>query len=183
MEAEATVYHVQVRGFWNTTHEFSQDTDTGRKVLGTLSIKRGLWMVTEGVYKPLEGEVLTFRRDPGLLRSQFSVWTDGREWLGSSLRWTTARRRIDLSTGSKPYTMLPIEGWRMGWSLYAPKSGEMARLVAEGLGRQARIESYRRIEFPMLVLMYFLGSQIYLESLIPGPQPEKVKAQASATAV
>ena len=32
-------------------------------------------------------------RDPGLLRSQFSVWTEGREWLGSSLRWGWTRRR------------------------------------------------------------------------------------------
>jgi hypothetical protein len=127
--------------------------------------------------------VLTFRRDPGLLRGQFSLWTDGREWLGSSLRAHVLRRAIALSTGTKPLRLLPVEGWRCGWSLYAPKSGENARFWANPLTRTATVEVYRRLDQPLLLFAYFLGAQVLLESLAPGPHPEKVKAAAAATAV
>lgn len=194
-----TVYRVETSGFWNTRHEFSLETDSpeagsagadspgsgsGLERLGVLSVKRGKVMVVEGEYRPEKGEVLQFRRDPGLSRSQFSLWTDGREWLGSSLRWSTLERRVELFTGNKPLRLLPIDGLRFGWSLYAPKSGQVARIVAQPfLGRTATIEVYRRLDFPLLMFAYFLGSQIYLESLLPGPEPAKVKSAAAATAV
>ncbi|QDU69103.1 hypothetical protein [Engelhardtia mirabilis] len=179
-----TVYRVKTSGFWNTRHEFSEETDEGLQRIGVLTVKRGKLIVVEGDYQPEKGEVLEFRRDPGLSRSQFSLWTDGREWLGSSLRWSTVERRVDLFTGNKPLRLLPIEGLRFGWSLYAPKSGEVARIEASPyLGRSAKVEVYRRLDFPLLMFAYFLGSQIYPESFLPGPQPDKVKAAAAATAV
>lgn len=177
-------FRVQVSGLWNTRHEFTRVEEDGSTVVeGVLSVSRGSWgRVTQAEYRPAKGEVLFIRRDPGLLRSQFSLWTDGNEWLGSSLRWGV-RRQIDLSTGSKPLYLLPVSGLRAGWGLYAPKSGENARMPSGLLGRSARLEVFRRLDFPLLVFAYFLGNQVLLESILPGPRPEKVKARASATAV
>jgi hypothetical protein len=177
-------YRVKVSGLWTKRHEFSRIEEDGSVVFeGVLTAKRGSWgRVTEAEYRPEKGEVLFIRRDPGLLRSQFSLWTDGTEWLGSSLRWGF-KRQVDLSTGSKPLYLLPISGLRAGWGLYAPKSGENARIVSSLLGRSSRLEVFRRLDFPLLVMSYFLGNQVHLESILPGPAPEKVKARASATAV
>jgi len=182
-EAPLQVYRVRVSGLWTTRHTFSAVGETGETPEGVLTVRRGAWgRVTGAEFRPEKGEVLVIRRDPGLLRSQFSLWTDGTEWLGSSLRWGL-RRQIDLSTGSKPLYLLPVAGLRAGWGIYAPKSGENARIVASLLGRSSRIEVYRRLDFPILVLSYFLGHMVHLESIAPGPEPEKVKARASATAV
>lgn len=183
-ERPTTVYRAKASGLLNVRHEISLVGDDGPEHLGVLEIKRQRGMVTEGVYRPEKGEVLFFRRDPGLLRSQFSLWTDGQEWLGSSLRWTTFQRKVDLYTGNKPLRLLPVEGWGFGWSLYAPKSGEVARIKARPyLGRTAELQVFRRLDFPLLMFGYFLGAQIYLESFLPGPEPAKVKAAAAATAV
>ena len=182
MATPKAVYHARVSGFWNTRHLISREEEGGPVELGTLSVQRNALMVTGGTYQPLEGEVLMARREPGLLRSQFSLWTDGNEWLGSSLRWGL-RRQIALSTGSKPLYLLPVAGLRGGWGLYAPKSGENARMLTGLLGRSSRLEVFRRLDFPLLVFAYFLGNQVHIESILPGPQPEKVKARASATAV
>src|SRR5262245_2163681 len=92
-EAIAT-YRTRVRGWWNTRHTLSE----GDTELGVLTIERNAkGRIDTGVYRPHKGEVLHFRRDPGLLRSQFSLWTEGREWLGSSLRWSFVRREIALA--------------------------------------------------------------------------------------
>jgi hypothetical protein len=78
------VYGVRIAGFWNSTHRLS----TAEGPLGVLTVQRNRWgMVVGGRYSPAKGEVLVIRRDPGLLRSQYSMWTEGKEWLGSSLRW------------------------------------------------------------------------------------------------
>ena len=177
------LYTARVSGFWNTRHTLSREEEGGAQELGTLSVTRNLLMVTGGTYQPEEGEVLMARREPGLLRSQFSLWTDGREWLGSSLRRTTWKRQIDISSGSTAFRLLPVQGFRPGWSLYAPKTGEACRIVASPSGRSARIEVYRRLDFPLVVFSYFLGYQVYLESWLPGPEPAKVKAATAATAV
>ena len=181
--APKSVYHARVSGLWNTRHAISREEESGPVELGTLSVSRNLLMVTGGTFTPTEGEVLMARREPGLLRSQFSLWTDGREWLGSSLRRTTLKRQIDISSGSTAFRLLPISGLQMGWSLYAPKTGQACRVTASPLGRSAKIEVFRRLDFPLVIFSYFLGFQVYLESLAPGPEPEKVKAATAATAV
>lgn len=178
-----TRYQAKVSGLWTRRHTISLIGDDGPEHQGVLTVERKRGMVHQGTYRPEKGEVLFFRRDPGLLRSQFSLWTDGREWLGSSLRWSAFSRRVELSTGSKPLRLLPIQGLKMGWSMYAPKSGEVARFAYSPLSRTATLDVYRRLDFPLLLFGYFLGSQIYMESLLPGPEPAKVKAAAAATAV
>ena len=164
-------YTTRVRGRWNQRHEITGPDGPE----GVLTIERGTaGMVVGGEFRPTSGEVYTFRRDPGLLRSQFSMWTDGKEWLGSSLRWSFVARSVHLSTGTKPFRLLPLPGLRRGWGLYAPKTGEAARIEVGLFGRNATLHVYRRLDISLLLFAYFLGSQILLESLLPGPQPEKV---------
>jgi hypothetical protein len=122
-------------------------------------------MVVGGEFRPEQGEVLTFRRDPGLLRGQFSVWTDGQEWLGSSLRWSVTRRQIDVWTGGKPYRIVPARGFRRGWRVVATKTGEVAS-IALGL-RGARLELFRKMDFELLLFCYFLGTLNPNESIWP----------------
>jgi len=158
-------YETRVSGLWNTRHVIS----SAGEELGVLAIERnGKGMIVGGTYTPRKGEVLHFRRDPGLLRSQFSLWTEGREWLGSSLRWSFVRREIAMATGNKPYRLLPLAGFRRGWSMVAPKTGEMARIAPHAFRRDSRIEIFRRMDFELVLFAYFLGSQIYAESFWPG---------------
>lgn len=163
-EAIAT-YQTRVHGFWNTRHVITGPEGE----MGVLSIERNAKaMIVRGRFAPKKGEVLLVRRDPGILRSQFSLWTEGREWLGSSLRWSFVRRDIALATGNKPYRLLPVPGFRRGWRMVAPKTGEMARLTPSFLARSSRIEVFRRVDFELVVFAYFLGCQVYAESLWPG---------------
>lgn len=159
-------YRTRVSGLWATRH--SIEGSDGAAV-GVLTIRRNAqgWVVG-GRYVPVKGEVLVIRRDPGILRSQFSCWTEGREWIGSSLRWSFLAREIALATGNKPYRIMPVAGFRRGWRMFAPKTGEMARIEPAGIGRGSRISVFRRVDFELVVFAYFLGSQVYLESLWPG---------------
>jgi hypothetical protein len=158
-------YNTRVSGLWNTRHAIS----TADGDLGVLDIERDKkGMIVGGKYTPAKGEVLHFRRDPGLLRSQFSLWTEGREWLGSSLRWSFWKREIAMATGNKPYRLLPLPGFRRGWSMVAPKTGEMARITPLALRRASRIEVFRRTDFELVLFAYFLGCQVYAESFWPG---------------
>jgi hypothetical protein len=171
--------NVAISGFWNSVHRLS----TAGTPLGVLCVTRGrLGLVERGRYVPVKGEVLALRRDPGLLRSQFSLWTERQEWLGSSLRWHWLRREIVLHTGSKPLRIQPRPGLRFGWSLVAPRTGEMARVHAYPLGRRAGIEVYRRVDPELVVFTYFLASQILLESLWPGPADPEARQVAAAKA-
>ncbi len=155
----------RVSGLWSPRHVI--ETAEGEP-LGTLTVRRNPWgMVVSGEYRPEKGEVLSFRRDPGLLRAQFSVWTDGKEWLGSSLRWNVVRRQIDLWTGSKPYRIVPTVGFDRGWRMIASKTGEVARIKAGLFSRNATIEVWRKLDFELLLFSYFLGSMILRESLFP----------------
>jgi len=160
-------YSTQVSGIWNTRHTLRDPEGE----LGVLEFRRNaLGVVTEGTYRPKKGETLLFRRDPGILRSQFSLWTDGKEWLGSALRWSVLAREINLSTGSKPLRLLPLPGLRRGWSLMAPKSGEIARYTARPFSRGSEILVHRRLDFELVLFGYFLGAQLLTESFWPGPE-------------
>lgn len=168
-----STYTTRVSGLWSSRHELWKEDER----LGLLTMDRN-WhgMVTAGEYRPEKGEVLILRRDPGLLRSQFSLWTEEREWLGSSLRWSPLARSVQINTGGKPYTLLPSSGLKRGWILQAPKTGVSMRFEAGLVGRDSKLEVFRRMEFQLLVFAYFLGSQIYLESLLPGPKLEHFPA-------
>ena len=169
MAEPTATYSVQISGFWNSTHRLA----TSEGPLGVLSIERNRWgMVTGGRYSPTKGELLIVRRDPGLLRSQFSLWTEGKEWLGSSLRWHIARREIVLHTGSRPLRVMPLTGFRAGWTLQAPKTGEMARILGWPLARTAKVQVYRKVEMELVVFAYFLGVQLLPESIWPGRNVE-----------
>ncbi len=73
-----------------------------------------------------------------------------------------------LSTGAKPYRLLPLPAFRPGWRLVAPKTGEMARILPSLLRRENRIEVFRRVDFELVLFAYFLGWQLHLESIWPG---------------
>ena len=167
-------YRTEVTGLWSTRHTVHADGGSPEEgPLGVLTIERsGKGLIVGGSFTPRKGEVLRFRRDPGVLRSQFSVWTEGRERLGSSLRWSFVGREIVLATGSKPYRLLPLPGFRRGWRMVAPKTGEMARITPRFLRRASRIEVYRKTDFELILFAYFLGWQIYLESFWPGEEVE-----------
>jgi len=166
MPEPLATYQFAVSGLWRTEHRASGPDGE----LGVLGIRRNAWGLVVGAqWQPAKGERLLVRRDPGLLRSQFSLWTEGREWLGSSLRWHFVRREVVLHTGSRPLRMLPLPGFTRGWTLQAPRTGEMARLEFPWLGRTTRIELYRKLEFELLLFSYFLGWQIRFESAWPGP--------------
>ena len=176
MAEPTATYSVQISGFWNSTHRLM----SAEGPVGGLTLERNRWgMVTGGRYSPTKGEVLIVRRDPGLLRSQFSLWTEGKEWLGSSLRWHIARREIVLHTGSRPLRILPLTGFGFGWSLQAPKTGEMARILGWPLARSAKIQVYRKVELELVVFAYFLGAQLLPESFWPG---QNVEGEIEATA-
>lgn len=166
MPETIATYRTRVSGLFRPRHVI---VDAGGKEVGVLSISRNKKGVITGArYQPAQGEVLAIRRDPGILRSQFSCWTEGREWIGSSLRWSFFAREIALATGNKPYRLLPVAGLRRGWRMFAPKTGEMARIEPRGLGRGSTIQVFRRVDFELVLFAYFLGSQVYSESFWPG---------------
>lgn len=161
-------YHARKRGFLGSKHEIEGPEGP----LGTLQIERSAaGAIVRARYVPVQGETLSFRREPGVLRGQFSLWTEGREWLGSSLRSSFFKREIALSTGSKAFRLLPTASFGRGWRMLAPKTGEMARIVPEGL-RGARIEVYRRVETELLLFAYFLTVPVSGESWWPARADE-----------
>jgi hypothetical protein len=181
MPQAIATYTTRVSGLWSTRHEISGESGP----VGVLAIDRNAkGLVVHGTYVPEKGEKLLLRRDPGLLRSQFSLWTEGREWLGSSLRWSFVGREIVLSTGAKPYRLIPLPSFRPGWRLVAPKTGEMARILPSLFRRSARIEVFRRVDFELALFAYFLGWQLHVESLWPGRavelEPENVATPSKA---
>lgn len=177
-KSKTASYSSHVSGFWNTRHEI-RDADG---VVGTLEIRRNaLGIAVFGKYTPTKGEVLELRRDPGILRSQFSLWTDRREWLGSALRWSFVGRVINISTGSKPLRLIPMPGFRRGWRLLAPKTGEMVRIAARPFGRGCEIAVHRRMDFEQVLFAYFLSAQLLSESFWPGPAEQSSKSPVPAT--
>ncbi|MFT7669043.1 MAG: hypothetical protein ACI8X5_001743 [Planctomycetota bacterium] len=177
-KSKSKAYSTHVSGFWNSSHEFRE----GDEVLGTLKLRRNLiGIVVSGKYTPAKGEVLVFRRDPGILGSQFSLWTEHREWLGSALRWSFFARVVNLSTGSKALRMISLSGFRRGWRLMAPKTGELARISARPFQRNCQINVHRRIDFDQVLFAYFLGTQLLLQSWWPGPAEQESTAAVPAT--
>ncbi len=166
-------------GLFSPRHTVS---DSEGKKLGELKVERNRWgLIAKATYRPEKGEVLVFKRDPGLLRAQFSMWTEDREWLASSLRWSFFTRPITIHTGTKPQTLMPLPGLRSGWRLMAPKTGEMARLEAGLLASKSSLEVFRRMDFELVLFAYFLGSLTKLEFLWPGPVEHRVKEAQAAT--
>ena len=173
-------YQTRVSGLWSSRHTLVKEGDD----LGVLSMDRSATgTVTTGTYTPEKGEVLIFRRDPGLLRSQFSMWTDGREWLGSSLRWSYFRRDVNIHNGGKPFRLMPLAGFQRGYALYAPKTGENARISMPAIGRAAQIQVFRRLDFSLMVFAYFISAQLIKGSLWPGPSAERAKEIAEQSAI
>jgi hypothetical protein len=163
-------YRTQVSGLWNTRHRILGPEGE----VGVLTVRRNRWgLVSEATWSPLKGEVLQFRRDPGILRSQFSLWTAGREWLCSSLRSSFWRREIVLHTGSRPLRIVPLSGLRTGWTIQAPRTGEVARLEGGLVGRSMRLSIYKKLELELLVFAYFLGWQVRREAFWPGPEQDE----------
>lgn len=163
MVERIATYRAHRRGLLGSRHAI--EGPEGR--LGVLHVERGsTGTIARARFVPEKGEVLEFRREPGVLRGQFSLWTEGREWLGSSLRSSFVKREIALSTGAKSYRLLPTASFGRGWRMLAPKTGEMARILPEGL-RGSRIEVYRRVETELLLFAYFLSVQVGCESWWP----------------
>lgn len=154
---------IKKHGLWNRTHLL---IDEDGNLLGKLAIRRNRWgLVVAGEYRPEKGEVLRIRRDPGLLRAQFSLWSEEGEWLGSSLRWAWMRRQIDLWTGSKPFRIVPARGFRRGWRMIATKTGESAS-IRLGFG-SAEIKQHRKVNFELMLFAHFLGSLTPYECFWP----------------
>ena len=164
MSETITTYRTQVSGFWVSRHVFFE----GAERLGVLSMHRNrLGMVVSGKWSPEQGEVFHFRREPGLLRPQFSGWTETPEWLVSSDRNSLFRRRFELWTGGKPYRLVPLPGFRRGWRLIASRTGECLRLEHGLFRRGARISVYRKTELELVLFAYFLGAMALFQSLLP----------------
>ena len=165
MAEPIATYSTRVRGFWNPRHTL---LDAAGRPQGVLTVRRNrLGLVVSGEYQPESGEVLVIRRNPGLLRAQFFLWTKGREWLASSMRWNVLRREITIWSGTKPYRVVPRSGFRRGWRIVATKTGEVARISAPLLGRGCTLEVFRKLDLEVLLFCYFLGSLTMTESLLP----------------
>ena len=177
MPTPTATYKFHTKGLWSPVIHISGSEGD----LGAMKISRNRWgMVVNASYVPLEGEKLEIRRDPGILRSQFSLWSEGMEWLGASLRWSFIGREIDLSTGTRPMRLLPLPQFAQGWALPAPKTGQMAQVR---LGRDARVDVFRRMDFEVVLFALFLGYLSRMESWWPGPIIEDIHdIHASTTA-
>lgn len=175
MADPVSVYTARASGLWNTRHEIALE---GGEVQGELRLVRGpLGWIGRGEYRPVKGAVMLFQRDPGLVRGQFTMTSESREWIGSSVRFNPFKPVFEINTGGKPYFLAGVPGLGRGWALYAPKTGEVARIAPDLLGRGARIEVLRKTQFPLLLFAYFLGCPIYCETLLPGPSPERMIAR------
>jgi len=163
---EATeTYRTRVSGFWSPRHTL---LDGEGKTLGVLAVRRNrVGMIVGAEYRPEQGEVLQFRREPGLLRAQFSLWTEGKEWLGSSIRQGVVRRTIELWTSTRPYRLVPRLGLGKGWRMVATKTGLVAEIAHPWIGRGATLSVYRKLDFELLLLGYFVGTLGLLESTAP----------------
>ena len=162
-EAIAT-YRTEASGLFSPRHIVYRDDER----VGVLDVRRGAWgMAVAATWRPERGEVIEIRRDPGLLRSQFSVWTEGKEWLGSSLRWSFFRRQVDLWTGGRPYRLVPTPGFGRGWRMVASKTGEAVRIEHGLFSRNAKIQVFRKTELELVLFAYFLGTLNLQESIFP----------------
>lgn len=146
------------------------------EVLGTMRRTRrmGFLRLQGSVYTPVSGETITIQRDPGLLRSQFSAWSQvhggqGREWLGSSINYGLFGREISLHNGNKPFRLVPSKAFGSGWELHAPKTGLTATIKKKGGAIEIELE--RRVDFFLLLLAFHNVATAWLLSVLPGPDP------------
>ncbi|MEZ6005058.1 MAG: hypothetical protein R3F17_11740 [Planctomycetota bacterium] len=165
MASSTQNYRTRVSGWWTPRHTIQ---DSEGRTLGVLTVTRN-WrgMVIAGEYSPEKGEKLLLRREPGLQRAQFSLWTGDREWLGSSIRPRPFQRRIDIFAGVRPYRVVPFPGLRRGWRVIASKTGEVATIEQSLLGRGSRWTAQKKVDFEMLLFSYFIGSLASNESILP----------------
>lgn len=166
-DAPKNVYEVQRSGFWSSRHEFRENGDA----LGVLELDRNvLGLVRKGTYRPVKGALLTMERDHGLRRGQFTVWSEGREWIASSERNGFFERVLKLHAGGKPFHLVPLRGFEQGFGIHAPRTGEAARILSPVFAGRTKIEVWKRLDFPLVLFAYFLGVQIRPEALWPGPE-------------
>jgi hypothetical protein len=165
MAQKTQTYSTRLAGWWSPRHTI---LDEEGNTLGLLKVQRN-WcgMIVGGEYVPGKGEKLIIRRDPGLQRGQFSLWTDTREWLGSSLRPRLIQRRIDVWSGVRPYRIVPKAGFGRGWRIIASKTGEVATIRQPLLPRGSQWVIHRKTDFEMMLFCYFLGSLSPSESFLP----------------
>ncbi len=139
--------------------------DEEGKELGRIQVSRNrLGMIVKGVWTPAKGEVLEFRRQPGLLRAQFACWTEAREWLGATIRPGFMRRTIEMWTGGKSMRLVPRVEPGRGWRVVGAKSGVVAQVTYPWFGRNARLETFRKIDMELLLFAYFIGGLATWES-------------------
>ncbi|MFT4710631.1 MAG: hypothetical protein ACI9D0_001493 [Bacteroidia bacterium] len=165
-------YTIHKSGLWNSSHVFER----GGETIGTLAVKRGgpLAMIAGSHYTPVEGENITIERDPGLLRAQFGCWSQvhggqGREWLGSSIRYNLMAREVTLHGGQKPYRVTPSRTFGIGWDMHAPKTGLVAEFRKKG--NTVEVTLHRRVDFFLLLLAYHTICTSWMSSLLSGPEP------------
>ena len=158
-------FTTRVSGFLRPRHVVS---DAEGKELGVLEVSRNrLGLIVGGEWKPVKGEVLSIKRDPGLLRAQFALWSEGREWLGSTIRPGVMARTIEMWTGGKPLRLVPRLEFGRGWRVVGAKSGMVAKVEHGLLGRGATLHTYRKMDFELLIFAYFVGSLALAESALP----------------
>ncbi|MDF1797944.1 MAG: hypothetical protein P1V81_02110 [Planctomycetota bacterium] len=164
-------YLIKPSGFFNTSHVFEREGE----VLGTMRISRGgLGLISRSLYVPVTGERISLDRDPGLLRAQFGCWSEihggqGREWLGSSIRYSLIRREVTLHGGTKPFRLVPCKGFGLGWDLHAPKTGLVASFRKKG--GKVEVTLQRKVDFYLLLLAYHNLASSWFSSIWPGPDP------------
>lgn len=165
MADKTKTFRTRIAGWWKPRHTI---LDEEGQELGVLSVHRN-WrgMIMGGQYHPEKGEKLVFRRDPGLQRAQFSLWTEEGEWLGSSLRPHPFRRRIDVWNSVRPYRVVPKRSFGRGWRIIASKTGEVADIEQPLFPRGSTWTAQRKLDFELLLFCYFLGSMTPAESWLP----------------
>ncbi|MEM9802718.1 MAG: hypothetical protein AAGA20_20500 [Planctomycetota bacterium] len=165
MAAPQKTFRTKVSGLLRPRHTF---TDEDGKEIGVLVVERNwLGMIVGGEWKPTKGETLAIKRDPGLLRAQFACWTEGREWLGSTIRPGVMRRTIEMWTGGKPLRLVPRLELGRGWRIVGAKSGLVAQFDHGIASRDATIRTFRKIDPELLVFAYFVGGLALWESALP----------------
>ena len=165
-------YTIRVQGALNPTFVFER----AGEVIGSMQRRRGgpLFFVQSSTYTPVKGEVISIDRDPGLLRHQFGAWSQihggqGREWLGSSIRYGMLGREISLHGGNKPFRLVPTKSFGTGWELHAPKTGLVATFSKRGRTIEVTLE--RRVDFYLLLLAFHNIASAWISSIWPGPDP------------
>lgn len=180
MADKSKTYRSKIAGLWTPRHTI---LDEEGQTLGLLTVHRN-WrgMIVGGHYHPEKGEKLVFRRDPGLQRAQFSLWTEEGEWLGSSLRPKPLVRRIDVWNSVRPFRVVPKRGFGRGWRIIASKTGEVASIEQPLFPRTSEWTAQRKVDFELLLFCYFLGSMSPMESLMPTSLDAEYRSKGSPAA-